>query len=250
MTGVATRVSLVVGVLGGMGPMATADTFRRLVLATPARTDQEHLHIIVDSDPSVPDRTAALLHRGADPRPWLEASGRRLAAAGAEIVCMPCNTAHAFHSWLQERIPVPIVNMLEETGTAAAATGCTSFGLLATAGTVRTGLYQGVFERRGLTLLSPSEPAQDHVSRAIAAIKAGESVGDLCGPAVRELLGRGIETLVVGCTELSLIAGSLADSALVIDALDVLVRVTVEAALQGGPVHVPPVEPRGVADVA
>lgn len=244
----------VVGVLGGMGPMATVEAYQRIVLATPATTDQEHLHVIIDSDPSIPDRTGALLFGEPDPRPRLEASANRLATAGAEIICMPCNTAHAFHPWLQERVPVPIVHMLEETGAAAAATGSTTFGLLATAGTVRTRLYQDVFEHLGLTMLAPSVSAQGLLSSTIASIKAGhlmrDAVLDQVQVAARELSDEGVETLVIGCTELSLIASHLAASYAVIDALDVLVRTTVAAALDGDVMPEPCGNPGGTTDVA
>ena len=89
---------LVVGAVGGMGPAATAEAFRRIVAATPAQRDQDHLHVIIDSDPLIPDRTRALLHGGSDPRPRLIAAARRLEAAGAQVLCMPCNTAHAIHA--------------------------------------------------------------------------------------------------------------------------------------------------------
>lgn len=217
--------------------MATVETFRRIVAATKVATDQEHLHVVIDSDPSIPDRTDALLFDGPDPRPWLAESGNRLLTAGAEIICMPCNTAHAFHSWLQDRLPIPVVHMLKETADASVATGCTRFGLLATAGTAKTGLYQDVFQGRGLTLLTPAEAGQDLVTSTIAAIKAGKSGDEDLDPvrvAAGQLKDQGAEMLVIGCTELSLTAPRLRPDHPLIDALDVLVGTTVRTAFEGG----------------
>src|SRR4029453_14388367 len=99
----------VLGVMGGMGPAATAEFLRRLIEATPAGRDQDHLHVLVDNDPSVPDRTAALLGQGPDPTPYLVTMAMRLSAAGAEFLVMPCNTASAFAPGLAADIPVPLL---------------------------------------------------------------------------------------------------------------------------------------------
>ncbi|MCA1705022.1 MAG: amino acid racemase, partial [Actinobacteria bacterium] len=99
---------LTVGVLGGMGPLATAEFMRLLVASTPAKRDQEHLHVIVDSNPMIPNRTAALLHGGEDPTPMLVESARLLESAGAEILAMPCNTAHCFLADIQAAVSIPV----------------------------------------------------------------------------------------------------------------------------------------------
>ena len=82
-----------IGIIGGMGPLATADLFEKIVGHTKAACDQEHLHVVIDSNTNIPDRTAALLHGGADPLPELTGSARRLEAMGADVLIMPCNTA-------------------------------------------------------------------------------------------------------------------------------------------------------------
>src|SRR5690606_23023618 len=97
----------IVGILGGMGPLATADLYRKIIEVTPATRDQDHLHVIIDADPTVPDRTQALLHGAEDPTPWLVAGARRLESAGASFIVIPCNTAHAFLDRLLPEISVP-----------------------------------------------------------------------------------------------------------------------------------------------
>lgn len=216
-----------------MGPLATVETFRRIVASTPARRDQDHLHVIIDSNPAVPDRTAALLLGGEDPRPLLHAGARRLVAAGAEVLCIPCNTAHAYHAWLQRRVPVPVVHMLRETAARVAALGARQVGLLATTGTVATGLYQAELESAGLRVVALEAPVQDGVMAAIEAVKAGD-VGDrvitALAAAALSLAGAGADHVVVGCTEISLVAGQLPVPVPVVDALDVLVASTLRLA--------------------
>jgi aspartate racemase len=105
----------VVGVLGGMGPAATADFYDKLVRATPATRDQHHLRVVVWSDPTVPDRSAAIVGDGPDPTPWLLRGGRVLTGAGAGLIAVPCNTAHAFLATVEEQIGVPMVHMIDQT---------------------------------------------------------------------------------------------------------------------------------------
>lgn len=229
------RGRLTVGVLGGMGPMATVEAFRRLTLATPAKRDQDHLHVIVDSDPSAPDRTLALLGQAPEPLPWLVSSAHRLVSAGAEIICMPCNTAHAYHRRLQDEVPVPIVHMIEAVVTAAAPPP-SLYGLLATEGTVHAGLYQDAFQMRGRQLLLPSEPALAEVAEAIRLVKAGADPSVAvahCLPALREMLTIGACGVILGCTEISLLTHELATYCPVLDALQVMVDRTARIAIRG-----------------
>src|SRR5204862_453702 len=109
-----TPMSRIVGILGGMGPLATADLYRKIILATPAGRDQDHLHVIIDADPSVPDRSAALRGEAPDPTPWLLRGARRLEAAGAAFIAVPCNTAHAFLPALRPQLAIPILATIEE----------------------------------------------------------------------------------------------------------------------------------------
>lgn len=221
-----------VGVIGGMGPAATAEFFRRLIVATPARRDDEHLRVLIDSDPRIPERTAAILHGGPDPAPRLREIARGLEAAGAELLAMPCNTAHAYLDAIRDAVAIPVLDMLDEA-TAKVETG--PVGLLATAATARLGLYQDVGRRRGLEVLVPDADGQADVTRVIAALKAHPLPGPLreeIGRVVDALKARGARAILVGCTELSLL-GRVDESLVWIDALDALVEATVRTALAG-----------------
>lgn len=205
-------MTLTVGVLGGMGPEASADFYRRITEHTLASKDQEHLHVIVDSDPSVPDRTAYLRSRGPDPTPVLVSMARRLAAAGAELLVMACNSAHAFYTQVAASVEVPVVDWVAEAARSVAAgrTPGTSIGVLATTGTIEAGLYQRAFAASGLEVVAPGEERQEELMRVIygpEGVKAGATDRDNLAHRVREIaedLNRnGAAATLLACTELS-----------------------------------------------
>ena len=196
-----------IGIIGGMGPLATADLFEKIILHTRASCDQEHLRVYIDSNTNIPDRTAALLHGGADPTPELVSSARGLARQGAEVLIMPCNTAHNFYDAVQAAVPVPVLHMIRLTAQALAERGVKTAGLLATDGTVQTGIYQRTFAGTGVALLTPEENGQHAVMDMIyQGVKAGRRDYDASAArrAMEALLERGAETLILGCTELPL----------------------------------------------
>ncbi|MBQ5567593.1 MAG: amino acid racemase, partial [Oscillospiraceae bacterium] len=165
----------IIGILGGMGPLATADLFQKIILHTRAETDQQHLHVLIDSNTNIPDRTAALLHGGADPTPELVKSARRLADAGADVLIMPCNTAHNFYDAVQGAVDIPVLHMIALTRDALLARGVRRAALLATDGTVQTGIYQRVFSGSGIDLLVPEGDDQAAVMDIIYhGVKAGD----------------------------------------------------------------------------
>lgn len=221
-----------IGVIGGMGPLATADFYLRLVRATPAAADQEHLHVIIDSNAEIPDRTAAIERRGPDPTPALVGTAQRLVAAGAEVLVMPCNSAHAFLDAIRREVSVPVLDIMEEVAAAAAglAPMPPTVGLLATAGTLRQRLYHTALDRRGIGVLTPDAAGQRVVSEAIASVKAGDT-----GPAVRgraraaaeELVGAGAGAIVLGCTELPLILGPEDVRVPLLDGTEILARAAI-----------------------
>lgn len=219
---------LTVGVIGGMGPEATADFFAKLVAATPARRDQDHLHVLIDCDPAVPDRTAAIEGVGPSPAARLAAMARGLVDAGAELLVMPCNTAHAFEAAVRDAAGgVPFVSMIDATADAvvaataesaapesaapeSAAPTPRSVGLLATVGTLRSGIYHDAFARRGIAPLVPDADDQRIVNDAIAAVKGGQA-REAERSALREVAQRlvraGAGAIVTACTELPLLLG-------------------------------------------
>ena len=196
-----------IGIIGGMGPLATADLFEKIVGHTKAACDQEHLHVVIDSNTNIPDRTAALLHGGADPLPELVKSAGRLEKMGADVLIMPCNTAHNYYDGIAAAVSVPVLHMVRLTAQALVERGVKKAGLLATDGTVRTGIYQKSFAGSGVELLTPDEAGQRAVMEMIyQGVKAGDMAFDAqpARQAMERLLAAGAEVLTLGCTELPL----------------------------------------------
>jgi aspartate racemase len=203
-----------VGVLGGMGPAATVDFFRRIVESTTVQRDQEHVHVIIDNLPQVPDRTGFLLHGGEDPGPVLIEMARRLEAAGADFLVMPCNTASAFTALIQDAVAIPVIDWAAETakGVVTGTSGAKRVGLLATRGTIEAGIYHRTFEDLGVQILTPPEPHQEQVMNAIygpRGVKAGHA--DLAcarievDAAGQALVDAGADAVLLACTELSVL---------------------------------------------
>lgn len=193
------------GIIGGMGPLATADLFRKIVEQTEAARDQDHIHILIDNNTNIPDRTAALLSGGESPVPELQKSAARLTAMGAEGLMMPCNTAHCFHGDVQAVSEVPVLHMIELTREALEKRGVTCAGLLATNGTIQTGVYQKHFG--SIRLLTPEGEDQAAVMDMIyGGVKAGVMDYDASRvqAAAERLLAQGAQTIILGCTELPL----------------------------------------------
>lgn len=223
----------VIGVLGGMGPLATLEFYRRLILLTPASRDQDHLRILIDNNPKIPDRTAAILHNGEDPLPFLEESARGLEKAGADFIAIPCNSAHHYLEGIRKAVRIPVLNMIEETVSALEER---LVGLLATGGVLQAGVYHQACEAQGVALFEPIPEDQTTVMKIIYGIKEGrkkppdyfEQIKDV----VDQLKSRGAHAVIVGCTELSLIPNEGLPIP-VYDALSILAQATVEQALEG-----------------
>jgi aspartate racemase len=203
--------TVVIGVLGGMGPEATADFFSKLTRATPAASDQDHAKVLIFSNPHIPDRTAAIRGEGADPLPDLIAGARTLIRAGADFLAIPCVTAHHFYEGLQAAIDIPVLHLVRETLAAACADHptCRRFGLLATSGTLQSRMFEKEFEPLGRTILTCEPEVQTgSVMEAIYAVKRGADrtgARRLIHRAASRLLDRGAEVIIAGCTEIPLI---------------------------------------------
>ena len=224
-----------IGILGGMGPDATVDLYRRILLHTGAKTDQEHFHTIIDSNPSIPDRTAAVLYQGEDPSPLLGEIARNLENAGADFLVMPCNTAHYFLQQIRKCVHIPVLSIVSETIDAL----CKRFpdarrvGLMATPAVVKTRLYENPLLERGISTLIPDERSQQLLFDAIHSVKAGDR-----GPEVKadvkavaqELILAGAEALLLACTEIPLVLGPEDIDVPVLDTLEVLALAAVREA--------------------
>jgi len=195
-----------IGIIGGMGPLATADLFRKIVLNTKATTDQQHIKILIDNNTDIPDRTEAIINNGKNPVPQLTKSAVALWAMGAQILVMPCNTAHYFRSEVQKNVDIPILSMIEITGKSLLKKGIKTAGLLATKGTINSGIYQDVFMNMDIEIIVPDEDEQTVITDLIYnGVKAGKQDYDttIVKDVMRHMIDRGAETLVLGCTELS-----------------------------------------------
>ncbi len=195
----------VIGIIGGMGPLATVDLFKKIVSMTKADSDQEHLRVCIDSNTDIPDRTKAILHGGIDPVDEILRSAQRLESAGADVLIMPCNTAHYFYDRLTAATSLPILNMLEETAKEIVRQGIGTVGLLATDGTIQSGVYDHILQKYEIKVLKPSDEDQRHIMDIIyKGVKASNAQLDITGflHALDKLEAAGAEALVLGCTEL------------------------------------------------
>lgn len=199
----------ILGVLGGMGPLASAEFMRRLTLLTPAARDQDHIPAILVSDPRVPDRTEARLRGGEDPLPALLRGIRVLEAAGCGAIAIPCNTAHGWFEGMRAATPLAILHIVDAAEADLLRQGVRPgrIGLMGTAATLAMRLYQERLEARGWECLVPTpEEMASHVSPAIAQVKANDVAGAYAPLAeiAGRLMARGAHAVVLGCTEIPL----------------------------------------------
>ncbi len=220
------------GVLGGLGPMATAYFLQLIVEMTDAASDQEHIEILLHSKPRIPDRTRYILGLSADnPVPEMVEVGKGLAGSGAELLAIPCITAHYFQQKLEEEIGVPILNAVEETALYLKKEGITAAGILATDGTVESRLFQKEFARHGIDCITPGEAGQKKVMHIIYDnVKAGNPVElPLFEAVAGELSSSGAQVILLACTELSLIKRDFPLKAGFLDVMEVLAQKAVLA---------------------
>ena len=203
-----------IGILGGMGPLATADLYRKIVENTKADGDNDHIRVYIDSNCAIPDRTAAILRGGPDPVPEMLDALRNLEKCGADCVIMPCNTAHSFLPRLQERTALPILDMREITAAQCAARfpGARAC-LLGTKGTLEAKIYDAALAQQGVDFLLPGERERDELMRLIyGVVKASRPLKPEM-EAWHELLvtlrGQGADYFVLACTELPILAAAL-----------------------------------------
>ena len=225
------------GVLGGMGPLASAEFMLRLTLLTPAARDQDHVPAVLWSDPRVPDRIAGHLGTGESPLPVLLQGLAGLQAAGCGAVVMPCNTAHGWHGAMQAASSVPILHIVDAAEAELARLGVIPgpIGLMGTAGTLAMRLYQDRLEPHGWHCLTPTpDEMEELVLPAIARVKTGDVAGAYAPLAevAHRLAARGTGAVVLACTEMPL--GIRAGPALtmpVCDTVDALARAAIHWAL-------------------
>lgn len=195
-----------VGIIGGMGPLATCDLYEKIIRNTKAATDQEHLRIYIDNHSEVPNRTDSILYGGENPVSYIVESGKKLASIGAEILVMACNTSHYYIEEIQKELPVPVLSIVESTFLAVKSQGIRKVALFATEGTVKAKVYQKIFEPE-IEMIVPNEEEQQIVTDIIyKGVKAGDRFYDAGAyqKLVQIMESRGAEKIILGCTELPL----------------------------------------------
>lgn len=226
----------IIGILGGMGPAATADFYSKLVALTPVHRDQDHVRTVIWSDPTIPDRTEALLGLGPDPTPSLRLGARVLRDAGATMIAIPCITAHAFAAEVEHESGLPVVHMIDEVAEhlSSLQPAARTVGLLATSGTLHAGLHKKWLDRVDIVLPDP-DSQEDEVMAAIRAVKAGERGEAVVEPlrsAAERLVKDGAQAIIAGCTEIPLVLTPDAVPVPLLDPAVILARALIRRALE------------------
>lgn len=221
------------GILGGMGPLATADLYRKIVELTDAADDNGHIRVIIDSNTAIPDRTAAILSGGADPVPEMLSAAKNLIACGAECIIMPCNTAHYFLPALQPQLSVPVLDMTKITARSCAARyPGKRTAILATRGTLASGVYARSLEEAGVEYLIPDGDEQSVLMHLIYdVVKASKPVlpeKENWRALLDGLRSKGADYFLLGCTELPILSEILDVPGPFVDATKELAKAAVE----------------------
>ena len=221
---------ITLGVIGGLGPIATAHFMELVIRMTDADTDQEHLDMILYNRPSIPDRTSYILDQSKpNPLPEMIRTGNALARQGAKLIAIPCMTAHYFHRELTRYIEAPIVHAIHEVAAHLKKHGVTRAGIMATDGSIRSGLFQRELQKHGIEPIIPGEKGQKCVMSVIYDdVKANKPAEmDKFRFASDELRAQGAQAIILGCTELSLVKRDYAIGEGYLDAMEVLAQTCV-----------------------
>ncbi len=224
--------SKTVGVLGGLGPMATVYFYDKVVKMTDAKADQQHIDMIIINRATTPDRTAFIVGKSDEnPAPVIIEDAKRLEVAGADFIVLTCNTAHYFYDNIASSVGVPVVNMIRKTVEKVVEHKFDKIGIMATSGSIQTNTYQNICDELGVKYVLPDENLQKKVMKVIYDdVKAGkDSYKEDFYYVVKQLKEQGCDGVILGCTELSIIKENEKLSAdFFVDSLDVLAKTTIE----------------------
>lgn len=227
-----------IGILGGMGPEATAHFFELIIKNTRAEKDQEHIPIIIYNNPKIPPRTDAVFEKGPSPLPLLAEGARILSQAGADFIVIPCITAHYYYHDLVKEEKIPVFSLLDETlfHVRKNLSSLNRIGLIASTGTIHSRLFHDTFAKEGIQVLNPLEQEQEQVMEAIFGTQ-GIKAGFTSGPAkkiildvARSLIQRGAEAVIAGCTEIPLVLKQEDLSIPLVDPLQIMALKSIEEA--------------------
>jgi aspartate racemase len=225
----------IVGVLGGMGPDATVDFMAKVIAATPADGDQDHIRMLVDHNPTVPNRQAAILEDGENPGPALAAMAAGLEKAGADFLVIPCNTAYVFERSILDATSIPLISIIDVTVDEIMhrVPGVDAAGVLATDGCLQAGVFQDAMAAKGIRPVLPDASELAGLMDLVYRVKAGDQ-GDDVKASMRALAAaledRGAQAVVAGCTEIPLVLDEAMLSVPLIASTDVLAQYTVALA--------------------
>ena len=225
------------GIIGGMGPAATIDLYSKIVAHTPATSDQNHIHVIIDSYPQIEDRTAFICGSGETPLPKLLESARRLEKAGAQGLVMPCNTAHYFADDISKAVNIPLLHIVDSAAAAVRKNHpkAKNIALFATFGTKRAGVYSNVLTKYAYNLIELPEHIEDNIMECIySGVKAGkiEDYAPLFAKCVEEAEKMGADVIIAGCTEIPLLIPYVKSKIPIIDPTLELAKRAVNFALE------------------
>ena len=230
------RQDKVAGVIGGMGPEATVDFMSRVIDATPASVDQDHIRMVIESNPHIPSRQQAMRGEGVDPGAEIAAAAKRLEAAGAAFIVMPCNLAHAWQNDIERAVSIPFVSIVDESVLAALdrSNAASAVGLLTTPGCFAAGLYQQALADAGRPIVAQTPDELSATMQLVRRIKGGDKSPDVVA-GLRALAGnlidRGANVVIAACTELPLVLDDSMFEVAFVSSTDVLALKTVSLAL-------------------
>ncbi|WP_041394394.1 aspartate/glutamate racemase family protein [Photobacterium profundum] len=227
------------GILGGMGPLATVEFMQKIISRTPAHNDQQHIPMLVSNNPQIPDRTAYLISNGEDPYPALKEGMEQLQQAGAECIVMPCNTAHYWYTRLTNSCNVHTISIIDSVVDEAKHRRYRTVGLLATTATMMAGMYQTKLAQQQINAIETTDSEQQAIMNGIYAVKAGnvEHGKQLMQPVFEAMLNRGAEAVIFGCTEIpvALAEQTISQPQHCLDSLDILAEQCVHWAQADAP---------------
>lgn len=219
-----------VGVIGGLGPLATLDFFERIIKRTSAVREQDHLRLIIDNNTKIPDRNAYKRGEGPSPGPPLADAARALQAAGADFIVMACNTTHAWEAEIRAAISVPFISIIEETADVVAELRPERAGVLAVDACLSSSLYQDALTKRGVAPVLLNADSQRTFMELIYRVKSGdtgETVKRSMTTLARKLEAQGAEVIIAGCTEIPLVLTADDIEGELVSSTDVLVERTI-----------------------
>ena len=221
------------GIIGGMGPEATADLMVKVVRATPAKVDQDHIRMLVDSNPKVPCRVKAIMGNGPNPGLVMAQMAKGLEKMGADFLVIPCNTAHYYIDHVKEAVNIDVLNIIEETVNVLEKDGVRKVALLATSALINTKLYIKELTAAGIEVVLPQENYQQVLMEAIFAVKSGDfsKAESSIKEVVSHVISLGAESMILGCTELPLIIDEKQSPVKCYDPTNILAKAIVNKAL-------------------